>query len=137
MLGDFNCNVGSVGYHEQILVCEGYGLNFSDVEKLPSSTNTHVNSFSLGRTWLDQCLCSQTVHIAIENVAVYYNFCGSDHTPIVVEDEIRDTADRNDGASIKWDLQDDMKVERFLYAIMCQLMATVRRPDFQHFIRNR
>ena len=57
VLGDFNFNVGSVFYQERILVCEGYGLTFSDVEKLPASTYTHVNNFSLGRTWLDPCLC--------------------------------------------------------------------------------
>ena len=65
VLGDFNCNVGSVFYQEWILACEGHGLTFSDVEKLPASAYTHFNSFSLGRTWLDHCLCSQTVHIAI------------------------------------------------------------------------
>ena len=68
VLGDFNCNVGSTFYQEWILACEGHGLTFSDVEKLPASTYTHVNNFSLGRMWLDHYLCSQTVHIAIENV---------------------------------------------------------------------
>ena len=65
---------------------------------------------------------SQTVHIAIENVAVDYNFCGSDHIPFAVDIEIRayfkDTADRDEGASFKWDFQNEMKVDWF-YTTLC------------------
>ena len=134
VLGDFNCNVVIMFYQEWILACEGHGLTFSDVKKLPASTYTHVNNFSLSKTWLDHCFCSQTVHIVIENFAVNYNFCGSDHIPIVVEIKIRayfeDTADRDEGASIKWDFQNEMKAERFYTSLCANLNADYEEDLF-------
>ena len=59
----------------------------SDVHLLDSSGNTYTYvSASHGTcSWLDHCLCSPSLHSAIQSISVNYANCSSDHLPLVAE----------------------------------------------------
>ena len=84
ILGDLNAGLQSPFYNEWLEYTAGANLIFSDVQKLPSDSYTHINFASLQRKWLDHCISSLSVHAAITSIAIDYSFTGSDHLPLCV-----------------------------------------------------
>ena len=126
VLGDFNCTPGGDFYREWLNACGDYSLTFSDVERLPAQTFTHVNNYSLSKSWLDHCLSSETVNIAITDVKVDCNYSGSDHVPLLVEigvqNMFREVSIESGSESIKWDFSDERKRDKF-YNLLCRRMS--------------
>ena len=61
ILGDFNAATGGEYFREWDILCNDHDMLFSDVLRLPADSYTHVNNGSMARSWLDHCLCSETV----------------------------------------------------------------------------
>ena len=72
ILRDFSACTGGRYYREWEKACEDYELTFFDVNA------------TLSGSWLDHCLCTETVHASIAQVDINDNFFGSDHFPLVV-----------------------------------------------------
>ena len=65
-------------------IYEDYDLTFSDVDVLPESSFLHINSVTLSRSWLDHVLSSYTVNASTSEILIDYNYCASDHLPLMV-----------------------------------------------------
>ena len=117
ILGDFNASVDSRFFREWNQVCEDFHLSFADVETLPGTSYTHVNNCSLTRSWIDHCLCTETVRSAVTGVSINYNYLGSDHFPLMVTIKLDmlhlTTPYENMCSKIKWEFNNDAKVDRF------------------------
>ena len=74
VLSDFSARVGGLFYENWLKVCEDYGTVFSDVALLPGSTYTHVSHGLFTKSRLDHLLSSQTVHNALLELDVKYDF---------------------------------------------------------------
>ena len=73
IMGDFNASPNNGFYSELEQLCNSKDLIISDIVMLPPDTFTHVNNGSLSKTWLDHCVCSQTLHDAITDISVCNN----------------------------------------------------------------
>ena len=113
---------GGLFYESWLTVCEDYGTVLSDVALLPANTYTHVNHGSLAQSWLDHCLSSQTVHNAILELDVKYDFVGSDHLPLVLTmnyNALPNSVIYEEGRDkIKWDFSDQSDGDVF-YEMVC------------------
>ena len=81
-------------------------LFFSDGSRLPASSYTHLNNGFLTRSWLDHCLCNQTVHSAITDLFILDEYFGSDHFPLVI------VVDFEVLPNTSIDLQNEIKIKR-------------------------
>ena len=87
ILGDFNANAyGSPFYLELVEYCSENGFVISDVEILgsSSSTYTYISAAHGTTSWLDHCICSFSLHSAIQSVCINYDGYSSDHLPLIV-----------------------------------------------------
>ena len=125
ILGDFNCDVGSYFYEQWRHFCNEYGAIFSDVERLPADTVTHVNSGSLTCSWLDHCLCSETLHRAITDLSIDANYHASDHFPLSIKIKLAvlpaTVIPSPVEQSIKWDFENKVKLEIFYDMLISEL----------------
>ena len=117
ILGDFNACPGGRYYREWEKVCEDYDLTFCDVNALPDTSVTHVNNATLSGSWLDHCLCTQTVHASIDHIDIDDNYFGSDHFPMVVYLNFLSLPRMNSAhvskERIAWDFAAEDKVSQF------------------------
>ena len=84
VLGDFNASPNNSFYFELEQLCVSKDLIISDSLMLSPDTFTHVNNGTLSRSWVDHCVCSQSMHNAILNINVEGDYTGSDHFPMHV-----------------------------------------------------
>ena len=70
IMGDFNAAVGGPFFNEWGYISDEREFIFSDVEKLPTTTYTHINDGSLSTSWLDHLFVSRNVHNAITDMHV-------------------------------------------------------------------
>ena len=62
IVGDFNAGPSSPFFEELQILCREKDLIISDVVSLPQGTFTHVNNGTTTKSWLDHCVCSQSMH---------------------------------------------------------------------------
>ena len=65
-------------------MCEDFQHSFADVNVLSGSSYTPVNNYFLTRSWIDHCLCTETVCSAGTVLSINNNYLGSDHFPMMV-----------------------------------------------------
>ena len=129
VLGDFNADVGSRFFLEWSQICEDYNVVFADTTVLPATSYTHVNNCSLTRSWLDHCLCTQTVRSSITSIDIDYCYRSSDHFALSIDvgfDSIPVTTYAQSGEdNIKWDFSNEEKVERF-FDLVCDSLEMMQ-----------
>ena len=84
VLDDFNADIGSSFFIHWDAVCRDDDTIFTDVTSVPATSFTHFDNGSLTFSWIDHCLCSQTVHGSIREVSIDYNYYDSDLLPLTV-----------------------------------------------------
>ena len=89
IMGDFNCQPHSRFYDIMLNLAEDNNLQISDIKRL-SNVVTYCSDDGLRTSWIDHCLCSQSVDECISSVEVLYQFISSDHKPLKIHfDNIR------------------------------------------------
>ena len=126
ILGDFNANVNSSFFAEWNQACEDFHLSFVDVTRLPLTSYTHFNNGSLTRSWVDHCLCTETVRSAVDDISIDYDYFGSDHFPMMVTVKLdlmpETTLDQNTSNTINWDFNSTGKADRF-FDLICDNLS--------------
>ena len=104
---------------------------FAAVERLPTTSYTHINNGSLSKSWLDHCLVSSTVNTAIDSVNIIYEDYLSDHLPLTVNLKINKLPVQTDSfersPKIKWDFENSDKNNAFFRAIEINLISQPHR----------
>ena len=70
-------------------MCGDHQLKVGDVETVQLSSHSHVNYFSLSRTWLDHCLVSEGLFSSMLHCRLLDDFTVSVHCPLVIQFNIQ------------------------------------------------
>ena len=93
---------------------------------LSRTSYIHVNKGSLTRSWVDHCLCSETVRSAVDDISINYDYFGSDHFPIMVTVKLgltpETTLDQSTCTKISWNFNNKGKTDR-VFDLVCVNLA--------------
>jgi len=84
IMGDFNTRPDGRFAPMLYEFCQDNNLHVSDVELLPNDTFTYFSDAHGTTSWLDHCVCSETMHNNIIDMKVDHGFLSSDHFPLQV-----------------------------------------------------
>ena len=85
-----------------------------------------MNNGTMSKSWLDHCICSQSVHDKVVDIHIDENYYGSDHLPMLVELDFECShglVGNNDAQEkIKWNFI-DTNLNTIFYAILWQRLS--------------
>ena len=84
IMGELNVDIGSHYHSMWESLCTKRELIFSDIQRLPPSFFTHVENATPSCSWLDHCVCSNSVGRKIEQVFIRNEYLGSDYFPLTI-----------------------------------------------------
>ncbi|XP_049882113.1 uncharacterized protein LOC126378053 [Pectinophora gossypiella] len=118
VLGDFNAHPGESFTTELLNFCNEQSWSCIDMELLPSDTYTFVSDANGRRRWLDHCVVTAAARDTVLKVSVVYGVYWSDHTPFLVECNIKAIKPKtvpsyNSLNKVQWGERDDGQIDRY------------------------
>ena len=140
IIGDLNASPGSARFREVLSLCEDYQLKIADVDTLPSTSYSHINSGSLSRSWIDHCLVSENLFSSMAECRFHEDFAVSDHCPLIINFDITYLANTLPVPIplnvVKWDFENKNKLDKFYEHLDSRLQTFPIRSNNAKCVRH-